>query len=378
MHLSDEQRELQRTVRRLLERSSGSTAVRAAVESDPGYDTVLWQRLAGEVGVAALAVPEEVGGAGFSVLETLLVLEELGRTLTPSPALGSAVLATQALLLSGDDKACHALLPDLASGERTAALAWAGPRGWHPDATAVTACPTSSEECVLTGRAFHVLDGGTAADLVVAARTGNGVDLFVVRGGEDGLERSTLRGMDLSRRLTTVTFDHCLGRPLGDAGNGNRVLPRVLDVACVALAMEQVGAAAHCLEQTVEYTKQREQFGRPIGSFQALKHRMADLYVLVETARSAAYAAAETAVVATQRPAATDAEQQLRHWAAVAKVYCSEALFAVAAEAVQMHGGIAITWEHDAQMYLKRAHGSAQLFGQPREYVTRLAGDVLL
>jgi alkylation response protein AidB-like acyl-CoA dehydrogenase len=230
---------------------------------------------------------------------------------------------------------------------------------------------------VLTGRAFHVLDGGTAADLVVAARTGNGVDLFVVRGGEDGLERSTLRGMDLSRRLTTVTFDHCLGRPLGDAGNGNRVLPRVLDVACVALAMEQVGAAAHCLEQTVEYTKQREQFGRPIGSFQALKHRMADLYVLVETARSAAYAAAETAVVATQRPAATDAEQQLRHWAAVAKVYCSEALFAVAAEAVQMHGGIAITWEHDAQMYLKRAHGSAQLFGQPREYVTRLAGDVL-
>jgi alkylation response protein AidB-like acyl-CoA dehydrogenase len=146
------------------------------------------------------------------------------------------------------------------------------------------------------------------------------------------------------------------------------VLSRVRDLACAALAMEQVGAAARCLELTVGYTKEREQFGRPIGSFQALKHRLADLYVLVETARSVAYAAAW---------AAADADEDLTHWAALAKVHCSEALFAVAAESVQMHGGIAITWEHDAQRYLKRAHASAQLFGQPRAHVARL-GDALL
>jgi alkylation response protein AidB-like acyl-CoA dehydrogenase len=370
MRLSDEQVELQRTVGRLLERASDSGSLRRAVESDAGYDTDVWTRLAEEVGVAALAVPEKYGGAGFSVLESMLVLEELGRTLVPSPMLGSGVLATQALLLSGDDAACGELLPGLAAGERTAALAWADARGtWATDSTGVTAFGTPTGRCSLTGRAHFVLDGDHAHDLVVAARTGDGIALFAVPADADGLERTPTTGMDLTRRLTTVTLDHCTGRLLGEDGAGARVLARVRDLACAALAMEQVGAATRCLEVTVDYAKQREQFGRPIGSFQALKHRLADLYVLVQSARSAAYAAA-----AAVEP---DSDGELAHWAALAKVYCSEALFAVASEAVQMHGGIAITWEHDAQLYLKRAHGSGQLFGQPRSHVARLAEAIL-
>jgi alkylation response protein AidB-like acyl-CoA dehydrogenase len=356
MHLSEEQHELQRTVRRLLERSS---------------DTDVWTRLTGQVGVAGLAVPEGYGGAGFSVLESMLVLEELGRTLTPSPMLGSGVLATQALLLCGDDTTCASLLPGLAEGRSTAALAWAGADGsWQPDATGVTACPTSGGDRPLTGRAYYVLDGEHADHLLVAARTGGEIALFVVPADQDGLERHAESGMDLTRRLTTLTLDGCAGRLVGEDGAGRRVLTRVRDLGCAALAMEQVGAAARCLELTVDYTEEREQFGRPIGSFQALKHRLADLHVLVETARSAAYAAAWAA-------ADPSGEEDLARWAAVAKVYCSEALFAVASEAVQMHGGIAITWEHEAQRYLKRAHGSMQLFGRPRSFVSRLGDDVL-
>ena len=369
MQPTEEQRDLQRTVRRLLERSSGSAAVREAMESGPGYDRDVWRRLAQEVGVAALAVPETFGGAGFSVLESLLVLEELGRTLTPSPMLGSGVLATQALLLSGDAEACADLLPGLASGSSTAALVWTGSRGgWRPNDTSVTACPMAGDTWSLTGRACFVLGGDTSQHLVVAARTGQGVSLFVVRAGDDGVRGEAVNGMDLTRRLSTVTLDHCRACLLGEDGSGGRVLSRVRDLACAALAMEQVGAAARCLQMTVEYTGQREQFGRPIGSFQAIKHRLADLYVLVETARSAAYATAWATV---------DVEEDLVRWAALAKVYCCEALFAVAAEAVQMHGGVAISWEHDAQLYLKRAHASMQLFGQPRAHVARLA-DALL
>jgi alkylation response protein AidB-like acyl-CoA dehydrogenase len=371
MRLSEEQHELQRTVRRLLERSGDSSSLRKAVESEVGYDTSVWSRLAEEVGVAALAVPEAYGGAGFSVLESMLVLEELGRTLTPSPMLGSGVLATQALLLSGDDGACAELIPDMAAGHTTAALAWATTDGsWQPGSSGVTACPTSGAGCSLTGRAYYVLDGVHAEHLLVAAGTGAGIGLFVVPADQDGLERHAHVGMDQTRRLTTLTLDHCDGRTVGTDGDGSRLLARARDLGCAALAMEQVGAAARCLELTVGYTKEREQFGRPIGSFQALKHRLADLYVLVETARSAAYAAAWAA-------ADPDGEEDLSHWASVAKVYCSEALFAVASEAVQMHGGIAITWEHDAQLFLKRAHASTQLFGQPRSFVSRLGVDVL-
>jgi alkylation response protein AidB-like acyl-CoA dehydrogenase len=321
-------------------------------------DPALWSKLAGDIGAASLAIPECYGGAGASPRETHVVLEELGRTLTPAPLLGSAVLAAQALLTTGDGEACRRLLPGIADGSRLAALVWTGPAGrWAPDEVACH----SGVDGSLTGTAHHVLDGDVADVLLVAAGTRAGVELFEVAPGQPGVSRTAVTAMDLTRRLAVVRLAGAVGRRIGAVD-----LARVRDIACVALSAEQVGAAARALELTVEYTKTRVQFGRPVGAFQALQHRMADLHVLVEAARSASYAAVE----AVDRP-------DLPVRAAVAKVRCSEALMRVAGEMIQLHGGIGITWEHDAHRYFKRAHGTWHLFGQPAGHVTRLATLIL-
>ncbi|WP_137812291.1 acyl-CoA dehydrogenase family protein [Gandjariella thermophila] len=361
--LTEEQVALRNAVRSLLSRRSDPAAVRAAAASGRGYDPDLWSVLCEQIGVAALAVPEEYGGAGAGVPEIRLVLEELGRTLTPSPLLGSAVLAAQALLASGDAEACKRLLPGIADGSRIATVLWTGPAGhWSAEDTACSAEPRGTGGWALHGRAHHVLDGDLADVLLVAARTDTGIGLFEVTPHQPGVHRRHAATMDLTRRLATVRLAGATGRRIGD--DARPALRRARDTACAALSGEQVGAASRCLELTVEYAKARVQFDRPIGSFQALKHRMADMYVLVETARSASHAAAQAAEEG-------DAEL-LAARAAAAKTYCSEALCRVAAEMIQLHGGIAITWEHDAHLYFKRAHGSAQLFGQPREHAARL------
>ncbi|MEU7907159.1 acyl-CoA dehydrogenase family protein [Actinoplanes sp. NPDC049118] len=324
---------------------------RAAIGAPAGYDTELWARLCKEIGVAGLAVPERYGGAGATLLETHVVLEELGRTLTPAPMLGCAVLAVEALLGAGDADACARLLPGICAGERIAAVAW--------DAAEVT----GDAEGRLTGAAHHVLDVEAADTLLVAARDHGGAALYEVDAASPGVGRRAAKSLDLTRRLGTVRLDGAPGRRLGAAA-----LPRLRDVACVALSAEQVGAASQALAATVEYAKARVQFGRPIGSFQALQHRLAEAHVRVEAARSASLAAVGALVAG-----APDAADR----AAVAKVYCSETLQAVAGEMVQVHGGIAITWEHDAHLYLRRAYGSAQLFGAPAGHVARLASSVL-
>ena len=307
--MTPEQDELRATVRKLLER-----------EADP------WPALCA-IGVPALAVPEEHGGLGAGLTELRIVAEELGRVLSDVPFLGSAV-ATRAVLTTGDEQ----LLPRLAEGT-VAALAWTGEDGrWD---TAVCRGDLSTVD----GQAHYVLDGDTAEILLVAAGDG----LYEVDPAD--AVREHVPSLDETRRFATVTFDHTPARRLGPLDLGP-----VRDVACLVLAAEQTGAAARALELTVEYTKQRHQFGRPIGSFQALKHRMADLHVLVETARSAAYA----------------------DLPAVAKVHCSEVLSAVAAEMIQLHGGIAITWEHPAHRYFQRAHSSALLFGTPHHHLPRI------
>jgi alkylation response protein AidB-like acyl-CoA dehydrogenase len=327
--LSDEQRGLRDAVRSVLEKRSDTAAVRRAIETPRGYDEALWQVLCEQIGVAALAIPERFGGAGAGRRETQLVMEELGRGLTPSPMLGSAVHAAEFLLALGDEDACARLLPRIAEGA-VAALA-------EPDAD---------------GRARYVLDGDTAEILLVA----EGGHAYEV--DPTSVTRSRTPTMDATRRLATVLVGDAGRTPLdGDAATA---LATARDRAAVALAGEQVGAAARILELTVEYTKVRYQFGRPIGSFQALKHRMADLHVLLESARSAAYAAADGAL----HPS-------------VAKAFCSEAFSTIAGEAIQLHGGIAITWEHDAHLYFKRAHGSAQLFGAPRAHVARLTEEIM-
>lgn len=360
MELTEERRALREAVRDLLAKHQASTAAPADPESPTRYDEALWSRLCGEIGVAGLAVPERFGGSGASVVETHLVLDELGQVLAASPMLGSAVLGGQALLLTADEEACRRLLPGLADGSRLTALVWAGPAGtWDRTDVAVSAGPDGR----LTGAAHYVLDGDLADTLLVLAREPAGVGLYEVDGTAVEARRAAVTTMDATRRLATIDLRAAPAHRLGAQGSGFPVA-RLLDIACTALSAEQVGAAARALALTVGYTRTRVQFGQPIGAFQALQHRLADLRVQVDSARSASYAAA-TAVAAGAPDAPT--------LAAVAKVYCSETLQAVAAEMIQMHGALGIAWEHDAHRYFKRAHGSAQLFGPPHRHVARIA-----
>jgi len=400
MELTDERRDLRDAVRGLLAQHR---------RGDSGDERSLWRRLCGEIGAAGLAIPQRYGGAGAGPVETHIVMEELGRGLTCSPLLGSAVLTAQALLASGDAAACQRLLPTIADGSAVAALAWTTRAGrWDPGEAACAARPaarttaaeaiqaiagaagpgadpgaseaagpavSSPDDWVLAGEAHHVLDGDAADVLLAAARTPAGVVLFEVDPRGRGVTRDAVTTMDTTRRLAVVRLDRAPGRPVGPGGAspggaspGGAALARARDLACIALSAEQVGAAQRALELTVAYTKVRVQFGRAIGSFQALQHRMADLHVLVESARSLSYAAADAA-------AGGAADLGLR--AAAAKVYCSEALARVAAEMIQLHGAIGITWEHDAHRYLKRAHGAGQLFGRPSEHVARVAAVLI-
>jgi alkylation response protein AidB-like acyl-CoA dehydrogenase len=374
VQLTDEQRALRDAVRALLDRqqrrSPGSD--RGGHDQgdghdqghDQGCDPVLWRRLCGEIGVAGLAVPDCYGGAGAGPVETHIAAEELGRDLTPTPLLGSAVLAAQAVLAAGDAAAAQRLLPGIADGTTIAALAWTGPDGhWDPSQAACHAAAAAGG-WRLAGEAHHVLDGDTADVLLVAARMPDGTGLFEVDPRQSGVTRSAATAMDGSRRLAVVELKDVSGVRIGDRPE----LARARDLACIALSAEQVGAARRALDLTVAYTQVRVQFGRAIASFQALQHRMADLHVLVESARSLSYAAAS---------AAAEGAPDLGLRAAAAKVYCSEAALRVAGEMIQLHGAIGITWEHDAHRYLKRAHGAAQLFGQPSEHVARIAAALI-
>lgn len=356
--LTDEQAELAATVRTLLAKHSDPAAVRAAASTPKGYDERLWSVLCTQVGAAGLALPEEYGGAGFSLFETHIVLEGLGAALTPSPLLGSAVLAAGALLRSGQASTCAEVLPGIAAGSTVAALAWGA--GWPVTAEAWTGVTADGD--TLTGTAGLVLDGDTAEVLLVLARSDDGVSLFRVDPEQSGVRRTATPAMDQTLRLATVALDGVEAERLADGVEA--WLGGIRDVAAVAVTGLQVGALQRCLDLTVAYSKERVQFGRPIGSFQALKHRMADMLVDVETSRTVSWAAAWSAA----RHAPDLAEK-----AALAKAWCSESLTRVAEETVQLHGGIAITWEHDAHLYLKRAHALSQLFGQPHEHARRLA-----
>ena len=340
--LSEEQAELASTVRSLLDRHADSRAVRAAAESGAGYDEALWRLLCEQIGAAALAVPERYDGAGFSLFESLLVLEELGRSLAPSPLL-STLVAGEAVLAGTDELSRARLLPRVAAGE-VVALA--------PTADGVTADAGAG---TLTGTLTRVLDGDRAAILLVPADTGDGTALFEV--DPAAVERRWTVSMDQTIRLATLVLDHTPATLV--AADASPALERAALVGAVGVAALQCGCAGRALDMTVAHTRERVQFGRPIGSFQALKHRMADMLVEVETSRSASWAASYA--VATGAPNATE----LAH---VAKAWCGDALTHVAGETVQLHGGIAITWEHDAQLVLKRAHALGQLFGPARAH----------
>lgn len=288
----------------------------------------------------------------------------MGRALLCAPYLSTAVLAAQSLLASGDETACRDLLPGIAEGSTIATLAVAEDDGrWEPDGIAVRA-RREGAGWLLDGTKSYVIDGHLAGLLLVAARAPGGLALLAVDGAAPGLVRTALPALDQTRRLARLEFAGTPARLIGAAGAASAALSRALDVAAVALAAEQLGGAQRVLEMSVAHAKVRRQFGRPIGGFQAIKHKCADMLVAVESARSAVLHAAGTA---DEYPAALPAA------ASLAKAYCSDAYFHAAAETIQIHGGIGFTWEHDAHLYFKRAKSSQVLLGTPAQHRARLA-----
>jgi alkylation response protein AidB-like acyl-CoA dehydrogenase len=363
--------ELRDSVRDFLAAKSGEQQVRAAIETERGYDEDLWRLMASGLSLPGLALPEEYGGDGFGFTELQVILEEMGRALTPSPFLASVVLAAGAILATGDEVAAKAYLPGIASGQTTAALAVAESAGsWSFDQLTTTARPSGdgSGGWLLAGTKQFVLHGATADLIVVAAHTEQGPGFFAVQPGRQSgtaLTRTALRTLDLTRPMATLQFADTPATLIGTPGTAGSALDDVLDRAMTALAAEQAGAARACLEASAAYARERHQFGRPIGSFQAVKHKCADMLVKVELAQAAATEAA--------RAAAGDPDAApLAQAAAVAHAVCSESLMFVASENIQVHGGIGFTWEHPAHLYFRRAKASQLMFGGPGFYFEHL------
>ena len=361
---TEEQEELRKTVRAFLEAKSPETAVREQMETESGYDAAVWSQMGEQLGLQGLAIPEEFGGSGYSFVELGIVLEEQGRALLCAPFFSTVVLAANTLLHSGDDAAKAAHLPGIASGETIATLAFTEPSGKWDESGITTEATASGDGWTLNGVKSFVLDGHTAGLIIVAARTGKGVSLFTVAGDAAGLTRTALSTMDQTRKQAKLEFANTPATLLGTEGDGWAVLSTVLDLAAVGLAAEQVGGAQKVLEQAVEYAKVRVQFGRPIGSFQAIKHKCADMLLEVESAKSAAYYGMWCAA---------EQNDELPSVASLAKAYCSEAYFHATAENIQIHGGIGFTWEHPAHLYFKRAKSSELLFGDPTYHRELLA-----
>jgi alkylation response protein AidB-like acyl-CoA dehydrogenase len=361
---TEEQEELRRTVRAFLENKSSEEAVRELMETEQGYDEAVWTQMAEQMGLQGLHIPEEYGGSGFSYVELGIVLEEMGRALLCAPFFSSVVLAANTLLQSGDDDAKKTYLPGIASGETIATLAYTEPSGKWDESGITMEATRSGDGYTLSGEKSFVLDGHTANLIIVAAKTDAGTSLFAVDGDAEGLTRTPLSTMDQTRKQAKLELSNVPATLIGDEGAGWDVLQTVLDLAAVSLAAEQVGGAQFVLDMAVDYAKVRVQFGRPIGSFQAIKHKCADMLLEVESAKSAAYYGMWCAA---------EMNDELPSTASLAKAYCSEAYFHAAAENIQIHGGIGFTWEHPAHLYFKRAKSSELLFGDPTYHREQLA-----
>jgi alkylation response protein AidB-like acyl-CoA dehydrogenase len=363
-----EQDELRRSIRRFLEQKSASADVRRLMETDDGYDPAVWAQMAEQLGLQGLALPEENGGSGFSFVEQAVVLEEMGRALLCAPYFASVVLAGTALVESGDEGAQKELLPGIADGTTIATLALVEDRGgWGVDGLATTA-RRDGDGYLLDGTKTFVLDGKLAGLLLVVALADGGPSLFAVDGDASGMTRRLLDTLDMTRKLAQVDLAATPGRLVGAEGDAARIVERTLQRAAVALAAEQVGAAQKCLESSVDYAKLRVQFGRPIGSFQGIKHKCSDMLLEVESAKSAVlYAAWAVAEDTAEAPLV----------ASLAKAYCSDAFTSAATETIQIHGGIGFTWEHDAHLFYRRAKSSELLLGSPQLHRDKVAALLL-
>lgn len=363
--VTEEQRELRSALRRFCERAHDEATVRRLMDSDDGWDRALWARLGGELGALALAVPEELGGAGGTLVDQAIAAEELGAALVTGPLLGTVGLAVPALVAAPAGQERDALLADLAEGTRVAALV-ADVFAPHGPATAAG---VTAEGTTLSGTVALVPDAAAADVLLVAATGPDGPVLAVVDPAAAGVGVQERGSLDPTRRLARVTLDGATGTVLATGTDADHALAHAFRVAGALLAAEQVGIAQRLLDTTVAYAKERLQFGRPIGSFQAVKHRCADMLVGVEQARSAALHAAWSVA----DPRLDDADLAV----AIAQARCSEVAYRAAADAIQLHGGIGFTWEHAAHLYYKRAIADAELLGSAEAYRERIAAAVL-
>jgi len=361
---SGEQEEFRSMIRRFLDAKSPTTAVRALMEGEAGYDPAVWKSLANDLGLTALHIPEEYGGAGFGVTELAIATEEMGRSLLCAPFFASAVMASTAILHAGTDEQKRSYLPALASGETIGTLAIAEPnRGWDGDSVAVSATPFG-DVYRLHGVKSYVLDGMNASLVIVAARLANGhFGLFVVRDLEDGVTRTPLQSMDPTRKLARIEFDNTPAVLLGSAEEGEAAYAKVFDTMAACLACEMAGGAERLREDALEYVTMRVQFGRSIASFQVTKHKAADMLLEVELAKSAAYAAAA---------ALDDGDEDASAVVSLAKAIASDTYIQTAVHAVQMHGGIGFTYDNDTQLWFKRAKASEVFLGDANWHRERM------
>ncbi|MFE6740958.1 acyl-CoA dehydrogenase family protein [Streptomyces tubercidicus] len=363
---SEDEDALRASVRALLADRSDPATVLAGLESQVAYDTGLWHSLATEIGTAGLLVPERLGGAGATAREAAVVLEELGRSVAPVPYLTSAVLAVTALLGCDHDRAdAAAPLAALAEGRTVGVLAV--PLTTAPGGPSGPASVRADAHGALTGRVTSVADAAAAGLLLVPAEGPDGPALYAVDAPAAGVRTDTVTPLDLTRPLGHLTFDGAHGRLLAVGDRARAAVDRALLTGAGLLASEQLGVAEWCLTETVRHTAERTQFGRPVGSFQALKHRMAALWLEVASARAAARNAADA--LATDSPDAPVA-------VAVAQAYCAPVAVHAAQECVQLHGGIGMTWEHPAHLFLKRAKSDELALGAPGRHRDALAGLV--
>ena len=358
---TDEQEQFCSAIRRFLNDKSPTTEVRRLMGTAEGYDPQVWRQLSEDLALPGIHVPEQYGGAGFGMVELCIVTEELGRALLCAPYFSTAVLAANAILNSGTEAQKSALLPDIAKGARLATLAVTEPDGnWDPVGIETVATP-DADGYRLDGVKSYVVDGHVADLLIVAARTPRtvgreGLALFTLGANAGSVERRLLESMDPTRKIAHIDFHGAHANLLGNLDDGAKPIFRTLDQAAIALANEMVGGAQALFDSAVNYAKLRVQFGRTIGSFQAIKHRLADMLLDVELARSAAYYAAQAAAMD---------DPEWPALASLAKAAASETYLHTAVQCIQIHGGIGFTWDNDTHLWFKRAKSSEVFLGQP-------------
>jgi alkylation response protein AidB-like acyl-CoA dehydrogenase len=362
--LAQEREALRQTVRTFLERTSTEAEVRRLMETESGYDEGAWQQAADQLGLTGLVIPEEYDGSGFGPLELAVVFEEMGRALYAGPFLSTVGLAVSTLLASDDDVAKKEWLPKIAAGQTIATVALTEESSSWDLADVETTARRDAGGWKISGTKWYVLDGHVADLVLVVARADADVAVFAVAGDAAGLTREPMVTMDQTRKMARLRFDDVEAQPVGAASAGRAIIDRALLLAATALAAENVGAAQKCLELSGDYARERVQFGRPIGSFQAIKHKLANMLTEVEQARSASYFAAREAAGAVAGSGGDD----LPLAASLAKAYTSDAFFHAAADTIQIHGGIGFTWEHPAQLYFKRAKTNQLLLGSPAHH----------